>query len=122
MTNITDLPNVSNQIAEILISPPVTIRAAMKTVNRYFRLPEELNERLTEFCARTRRDEPTTVRHILEMFFADGPASAEGRLTSGLWNAAEPAKYSHEDRRWAEEILRRASEIEKQRRPARKSG
>ena len=47
----------------------------------------ELKVAIEDFCARTNRDMPDTLRVILGMFFADGHAVAEARLTAQLWSA-----------------------------------
>lgn len=57
---------------------------------RSVRLPVALDERFSSFCRRTRRDEPETMRHIVDLFFADGDETAERRLSKGLWEPASP--------------------------------
>lgn len=64
----------------------------MKRQVRYVSLPPELDRRFRAFCAATRRDEPFTIRAIVECFLADGDAVADRRLSRGVWNTAPPAE------------------------------
>lgn len=56
------------------------------------RLDPAWYQTLQRFCDSTRRQEPDLVRHVLELFFAEGPEVAEARLTKGLWDLKGAAR------------------------------
>ncbi len=65
--------------------------AAPRKPNLQFRVEPEMLETIIRFCDQTNRDLPTTMRAIVEMFFAEGFDVASKRLNAGLWSErAEP--------------------------------
>lgn len=65
---------------------PVTLRLELSTADQ-----------LAKFCAATHRSEQDTLRAMLELFLADGPAAAEARLTRGLWDVKAAARAEIEE-------------------------
>jgi hypothetical protein len=69
----------------------VSVTAVGRLVQRYASLPVEVDRCFADFCGRTRRSQPDTIRAIIELFLADGLEAAERRLCSGLWEAPTTA-------------------------------
>jgi hypothetical protein len=43
------------------------------------------DQMLVDFCSKTNRDLPDTMRRIVKLFFKDGMEAASNRLNAGLW-------------------------------------
>lgn len=69
----------------------------MATIQRTLRLPAALNAAFEDHCRRARRDEPATLRSIIELFYADGVEAAERRLTTGVWDDGTPPRQLSDD-------------------------
>lgn len=58
---------------------------------RNLRLPIKLDATLMQFCDRTLRPIPETLRAIVQLFFADGFEAANYRLNRRLWDGNKSA-------------------------------
>ena len=70
-----------------------------KPISRNLRLDEALDGVLRDFCVKTNRHEPHTIRAVLTLFFADGFETAERRLTTGLWEPSKSEPTSEDEAR-----------------------
>lgn len=80
----------------------------MKGNTFHVRLDEELERLLRDFCELTNRAEAHTIRAIVGMFFADGLATADRRLSAKLWESEAAPKRPRptaEERAFAKKLL-----------------
>src|SRR5262245_53234910 len=62
--------------------------SAAKKKQRNVLLDPADDQMLVEFCRRTNRDLPDTMRRIFRLFFQEGMEIASDRLNAGLWNTS----------------------------------
>lgn len=80
------------------------------SISRNVRLPRDLETKLLDFCAGTKRAPSDVVREIVALFFAEGFQVAEHRLTGDFWSRPlksldSAAGPSDADRELAERIV-----------------
>lgn len=67
----------------------LTLMATGKKARRNVLLDPSDDAALIEFCRKTHRDPPETIRAIVRLFFANGFEVASDRLNAGLWENAQ---------------------------------